>query len=239
MNVRAFAAAQLVFFCGHAVIAKAQPSVDTPTEQSPDNLTAYWDQPVPAPHRAFELTLTTSLVAGMGQVPGGGGDSVSETLDQGTSVAVAVAYRASPTWALELGTAYELYDKGPTMAAATSARGAVARVSTTYHFDSSSRTDPWLKGGVGYRWLQQSDSLGTSHEFHGFELTGLAVGLDLRVDPRFAFGPALGADLNLLLWDRSHAATDPRLSIFLYLGVQARVDFSGRLLHAKELATVE
>jgi hypothetical protein len=239
MRFRISTIAPLVLFCGHAAISKAEPPAGISVEQAPDEPRAYWDQTLSAPRQALELSLATSLVAGLGQIPRGGKDRASETLDSGTSAALGVGYRASPSWAFELSTAYEFYDKGPTSGTATSADGAVARVSATYHFDSRTRTDPWLKAGAGYRWLQESDAMGTVHEFHGFDLTGLAAGLDLRVDPRIAFGPALGADLNLLLWDRSHATTDPHVSVFWYLGVQVRIDLSGRLLSARDLATAK
>ena len=216
-------------------LARAQAAAETALVRASDEPPAYWDQTVPAPRRALELSFNPSFVAGS-QAAAGNARDVSERLASGTSAALGLGYRASATWELELGAAYEFYDKGPVGVAAASARGGWARLSSTYHFAPNARTDPWLRGGAGYRWLKESASGSSSHDWRGFEPISIATGLDLRVDRHFAFGPALGAGIDVFLWDRSRAAADPRPSLFWNLGVLMRFDFGGRKLSGTQVA---
>jgi hypothetical protein len=226
----------VLLMSGHGGLAHAQSSQGADTVPTSGEAPAYWDQTVSAPRRAIELSLSPSFVMGTRAVAGNARDSVTETLASGTSAALGLGYRASSAWELEIGGAYEFYDKGPAAVATASARGGWARVSTTYHFAPNARTDPWFRGGAGYRWLEESVSAANSHEFRGFELMSLAAGLDLRVDRHFAFGPALGAGLDLFLWDGSRAAADPRPGIFWNLGLLTRFDFGGRARAATDVA---
>jgi Autotransporter beta-domain len=236
MTARSTAILPGILLLGYTLAAKAQSgsaAAQTPQFDAP---AGYWDRTLPVPRRALELTLSTSLVAGLGQAADHANDHVSQTVNSGTSFQLGVGYRASPAWMLGVSTAYEPYDKGPADSSATKTEGAVARAGVTYHFSPSSRTAPWVSGGAGYRWLRETGTAASKHDFHGFELANLATGLDLRVAPRVAFGPALGVAINALLWDGSHFTAEQNLSVFWYLGVQARVDLAGSELNVNNVA---
>jgi hypothetical protein len=233
MSFRRTTGLTVAVLLSYSLTSQAQSSEVSAQTDAP---AAFWDRSVAAPRKALELTLSTSLVAGLGQATDPANRHVAETVDSGTSFQLGVGYRVAPNWALGITSAYEHYDKGPTDSSATTPQGAVARADLTYHFSPNSRTDSWLSGGTGSRWLHESDASGSVHDFYGFELARLAAGLDLRVAPRVAFGPAVGADVNALLWDGSHLSADQHLSVFWYLGVQVRVDLAGNELSANSVA---
>jgi peptidoglycan-associated lipoprotein len=112
---------------------------------------------------------------------------------------------------------------------ARAARGVTAGIAATYHFDPYTRLDPWLELGTGYRMLWEDARLPASNLLsHGFELARARVGIDVRVSPEVAIAPVVGADLNVFTfqdWTTSSNIADPRLSTFVFGGLQGRFDF--------------
>ncbi len=65
---------------------------------------------------------------------------------------------------------------------------------------------------------------------HGLQLARARVGLDVRVSPDVAIAPVVGADANMFLWQdvtTSTAIADPRITTFIFAGVQGRMDIGG------------
>jgi hypothetical protein len=101
----------------------------------------------------------------------------------------------------------------------------------TYHFDPELRLDPWLEVGAGYRLLWEDEAAPTPNVLsHGLQLARARVGLDVRVSPDVAIAPVVGADANMFLWQdvtTSTAIADPRITTFIFAGVQGRMDIGG------------
>jgi hypothetical protein len=197
----------------------------------------FWDQSVVAPSNPLELTVGTGYTQGFGQYQAGLANNLKDVAGPGLGIDLGVGYRWSPTWMLGATGAYQAYQAGD-FAGDTSAGGAIARIDATYHIATYSRLDPWLKGGIGYRYLCECGTPSTRAgvRLHGFELLNLTAGLDLRVDKQVALAPLIGASLTTFLWDRTDAIADPRLGVFAYGGLQARFDIGGSYERPMDIA---
>jgi hypothetical protein len=222
------AAATLIAATG---TARAQSAAGGETARS------LWDQSLAAPSNALELTLGTGYTQGFGQYQKGAADNLKDVAGPGLGIDLGVGYRLSPTWMLGATGAYQAYQAG-NFEGDTSAGGATARIDATYHLATYSRLDPWLKGGLGYRYLCEcgTPSTRTGLRLHGFELFNLSAGLDLRFAKQIALAPVVGASLTTFLWDRTDAIADPRLGVFAYGGLQARFDVGGSYERPMEFA---
>lgn len=180
---------------------------------------------VPAPSRAFELTLGSGYTQGFGDLQED--VSVDSTAQAGVSFDLGLGYRLSPRWAVGLSGGYQMYDEGDQLVNDEMSRGVTGRVDATYHFSPYSRLDPWLKLGTGYRYLAERDQPGGNSHLHGLELAHLNLGFDLRAGRQFALAPLIGGGLNVFLWDGTDAIDDPRPSAFVFAGLQARFDLGG------------
>jgi hypothetical protein len=63
-----------------------------------------------------------------------------------------------------------------------------AGVDVHYHLRPGLLWDPWFGGGLGYEWLNVSESEGTL-QASGLELANLQAGLDYLLGPVFSVGP--------------------------------------------------
>lgn len=213
-------------------LASAQAAPELGATQS------YWDQSVAAPEEAFELTIGSGYTQGFGKLQKGGSHDVSDTAGPGLSVDMGLGYRLSPSWTVGIGGAYTAFTKGDSLAQGESVGGAIGRIDASYHFEPFSRLDPFLNAGAGYRYLCECNATGgrPGAKLHGFELLGLAAGLDIRVDRQIALAPLVGVDLDSFFWNGTTAIADPRLSVFAYGGLQARFDIGGSYARSSSLA---
>jgi len=220
INSALLASAAVASFVAAAGTARAQ--------SSPETAGTFWDQSVAAPSDALELTVGTGYTQGFGQYQKGSVNNLKDVAGPGIGFDLGVGYRLSPTWMIGATGAYQAYDAG-NFEGDTSAGGAIGRVDATYHLATYSRLDPWIKGGLGYRYLCECGTPSTraGARLHGFELLNLSAGLDLRFDKQVALSPIVGASLTTFLWDRTDAIADPRLGVFAYGGLQARFDIGG------------
>jgi hypothetical protein len=216
------ASAALMTLVAAAGTVRAQSAPGAETARS------FWDQPIAAPSDALELTVGTGYTQGFGQYQKGSANNVRDIAGAGLAVDVGVGYRLSPLWMLGATGAYQLYEAG-NFEGDSGAGGATARFDATYHLAAFSRLDPWIKGGVGYRYLCECGAPSTraGARLHGFELLNLSAGLDLHFDKQLAVAPIIGASLTTFLWDRTDAIADPRLGVFAFGGFQARFDIGG------------
>ena len=227
-------AASFALQLGQAETASAQGLVELP----PD-LETGTRKDVDAPDRAFELTLGSGYTRGFGSLQDGANQDVDDRIGNGVTFELGLGYRASPRWMFGVSGGYQRYESGDEIPEAISSHGANARLDATYHSRPYSHVDPWVKGGVGYRLIYESDAPLAMDEarLHGFDLASVNLGLDLRAGREFAVAPFVGADLTTFLWDGEDAIDDPRLSTFLYAGLQFRLDIGGNTARSTNVAS--
>jgi len=218
--------ASIAVLLGQTGTAGAQAIVE---QQQPPDLERTTREGVPAPDRAFELTLGSAYTRGFGSLQEGPDQDVDDRVGNGVSFDLGLGYRASPRWMFGVSGGYQRYESGDQIPDEYSIHGANARLDATYHFAPFSRLDPWLRGGVGYRLIHETDAPAGMDEarLHGLDLASLNLGLDLRPGRGFAIAPYVGADLTTFLWDGNDDLDDSSLSTFFYAGLQFRLDVGG------------
>jgi hypothetical protein len=89
------------------------------------------------------------------------------------------------------------------------------------------KLDPWVDLSSGYRMLWENDVGRTSSVMtHGLQLARARIGFDYH-EGGMGVGPLVGADANLFLWqesDGTRSIASPRVSVFVFAGVQGRWD---------------
>jgi hypothetical protein len=182
----------------------------------------YFKQVMPAPARAFELTLGTGYAQGFGTLePGVGMPRVARA---GAAIDASVGYRIDPHYAASLAGQYQELEAERDAAV----RGFAVNLALQYHIDPSVPLDPWLEVGAGYRmlWLVPGGSRPTVF-FQGPQLVRVRAGLDMRISSDFAVSPVIGADATMFVLRDELTLTairNPTLSTFVYAGLQGRFD---------------
>jgi outer membrane protein W len=184
-------------------------------------------QGVAAPSQAFELTVGTGYTQPFGELRRGLG--MPQVAREGIGVDVGAGYRADPHWGLSIGGQYQELNAQNNVDAA---RGLAFTLAAQYHIVPQARLDPWVEIGTGYRMLWQVTGNNNPTVLnHGFELARARAGFDLRISPDVAIAPVVGADATVFLWqdagDGSVAIADPRVSTFIFAGLQGRLDVGG------------
>jgi hypothetical protein len=177
---------------------------------------------LPAPARAFELTVASGYTQGFGTLRPG--TTVPDVAKAGLGVEANAGYRIEPRYSVSLGGSYQELEPERD----DGVRAFAWTLALQYHLAPASRLDPWLELGSGYRmlWLVPFGS-GQTTLMHGPQLVRLRAGLDIRVSPEVAISPVIGADATMFVVQDDVSATaiaDPRLSTFVFAGVQSRID---------------
>jgi outer membrane protein W len=195
----------------------------------------YFEQRLPAPKSAFELSVGTGYTQGLGMLQQG--VSLPDVASAGIAADVGVGYRIDPHWMIGVDGEYQELDAQRF----SGARGLTGTLAAQYHVAPHTRLDPWLEIGAGYRALWEArPSPNANLITHGLQLARARVGVDWRVAPAVAVGPMVGADATLFLWQDAGALTgnvaiaSPRVSTFLFGGIQGRFDIGGN--DANEMA---
>lgn len=195
-----------------------------------------------APHDAFEIGLQGGVTLPFGSITGS--RRIADIVDAGGAVGLSLGYRISPHWAFGWTGTFHESSGDDTFVEDIAIRGGTSGVFGTFHVRPYTTVDPYITIGGGYRGLWLLPEGEPTRVLHGFEVAKLAVGMDFRVSPSFAFGPELGADLNLMLWEDmsdtagGNALDDPGLTTFIFAGAQGRFDVGGtRLTSSGEPAT--
>jgi hypothetical protein len=203
-----------------AMIGRAQPPEPPPARGAAEAPRAR--RPGPAAENALEVSIATGYTQGFGSLESGVG--MPSVASAGVGFDLGVGYRIDPRWGVALTGQYHQL----TPERGTTARGLLTSIVVEYHFAPARALDPWIEGGAGYRALWEHSDLGPWLATHGFELARARAGLDLRADEHFALGPVVGADATLFLFrnvnDVGSNISDPRLSTFVYAGVNGRFD---------------
>ncbi|MDB4937269.1 MAG: uncharacterized protein JWP87_4241 [Labilithrix sp.] len=189
-----------------------------------------------APADAVELSVSTGYTRPFGNLRGGVGfPSVARA---GIGVGVGFGYRIDPHWAVLWSGGYQ------ELAAerAGAARSFTTSFAAQYHLTPYDRLDPWVELGAGYRFFVEDPLVGPTVLTHGFQLAEVKAGFDLRASEGLAIGPMIGADATLLYFqDLPNASTfidDPRVSTFVYAGLQGRFDIGVQgTARAREVAS--
>jgi len=182
---------------------------------------------VPAPSDAFELKVGSHYTQGFGEIaPGKGIPSVAGA---GVDVDLAFDYRIDPMVSFGVQGEYQQFESEQN----SEARGFTGNIGLTFHGTPNFRGDPWLRLATGYRllWSVQPEGGGPTTLYHGFELARLMLGYDVRVTPDVAIAPAVGAGVDLFLWQDQNG-TNSSLSpatvgMFIFAGLQGRFDAGG------------
>ncbi len=216
MNAKLATVSAIGLVLASAMQARAQTTPSAGEEPS------YLQQHVDAPIKALELSVGTGYTQGFGMLQGG--VALPDVVTPGIAVDLGVGYRIDPHWSIGLAGQYQEL----TAERASGARGLTAGINAAYHLSPYTRADPWVQLGTGYRLLWETHPDPAPNLLtHGFELAKLTVGMDIRVDKDVAIAPVIGADLNLPLWQNNGpqvALNDPRVSTFVFAGVQGRFD---------------
>lgn len=181
----------------------------------------WFDLRTTAPQRAFEITLGTGYTQPFGMLERGVGMPAVAT--PGQSLDLGLGYRATERWSLAVtGQFAEL-----TAERSATARSLTPGVVVTYHLRPTLKLDPWIDVSSGYRFLWENDVARTSSTLtHGLQLARVRIGLDYH-ERGMGIGPLVGADANVFLWQESmgsRAIESPRVSVFVFAGVQGRWD---------------
>jgi hypothetical protein len=180
---------------------------------------------LPARARAFELAVATGYTQGFGTLQPGVG--MPQVATAGIGVEGTVGYRIDPHFSFTAGAQYQELQAERD----DSARSFVWGLALQYHIAPSSRLDPWLELGAGYRilWLEPFET-GPTTALHGPQLVRVRAGLDVRLSRDVAIAPVIGADASMFTFrddTRFQAIADPTLSTFVFAGLQGRVDIGG------------
>lgn len=213
-------------------LAGAQPPESQPTlyPPAPGYTVPEPEQPttrkvIPAAQNALELSVGSGYAQGFGSLKSGVG--MPSVATGGLGIDLGVGYRIDPGWAVLWSGQYQELTPERT----GGARGFTMSIAAQYHFAPVKRVDPWVEAGAGYRFLWEDPSVGPTLLSHGWQLARVRAGIDLRADEHVAFGPVVGADATMFLFqdgpDVSTYISDPRLSTFIFAGVQGRFDIGG------------
>jgi len=201
----------------------------------------YFANRIRAPKEALELGVSAGYSQGIGFLRDGEANKVSNVSGPGFGVGGLIGYRFTPQFSLAVTTEYgELRGTRD-----NSARTLSPGVEAAFHMSPYRRIDPWVSLGVGYRFFWDVDTTpGATALTHGLRLGRAAIGLDMRAGEHVAIGPMVGADVNMMLWDRGPDGVQraiPRdnlaVSTFFFAGIQGRFDVTDR--YARDPAMLE
>jgi hypothetical protein len=184
-----------------------------------------------APHQATELNIELGYTQGFGSVGTAQKGKLGDVAGAGVGVGLGVGYRATPHASVGFSGQFQEFNAGSSKG---KARGATMGVEASYHMLPFNYLDPWAAGGVGYRLLWDlPEGPNNDRLLHGVELAKLKIGLDVRASKDIALGPVVGADLSMFLFNNpegpaGNAMLTPRVSTFVYGGLQGRFDIGGR-----------
>jgi hypothetical protein len=191
---------------------------------------AGYSRDVTAPRQAFELTLGTAYTEGNGRIASAPGRAVADTASGGVAFELGAAFRISPRFSLGAIAQYSEY--GPGAREPSAARGLLAGLDGTLHFDPYRAAHPFFRVGVGYRILWERHDNAPDIATDGLELGRVAFGIDFRMLQDLFVAPFVGADVNVFLWDHNGPGrtniTSPQPNTFVVIGAMGRFDLGGR-----------
>lgn len=219
-------AASIASFACVAAIARAAVAQPAPSDAPKDDMLA--------PSRALEIGVQAGVTQPFGDITKT--RRVADLVDAGFGASFEIGYRATPRWTFSAWGHFHESSADDSFVSNVALRGAAAGLSATYHAVAFQSADAFLSFGSGYRMLWIVPEGEENRVLHGVDIARVAAGIEFRVTPRVSFGPVVGADLDVLLWDDpgsisfSEPLSDPRALTFLFAGVDGRFDLGGRLV---------
>jgi hypothetical protein len=187
-----------------------------------------------APRNAAEITVGTGYTQAWGQIgapSGSGSNNINDIHNGGVGINLGVGYRIAPEAGIAITGEYQEFGTSQTNATTRSARGIAGGIDATFHFMPYSQYDTYLRAGGGYRMLWHNETGGRQTCYHGFEIARAALGLDVRSNADVAFGPVVGAGLDMYLWaDPAGGPSqkiDNHVATYMFFGVQGRFNAGG------------
>jgi hypothetical protein len=168
-----------------AAAAPARAQMPPPVASAQPGMTSIVERP------GFDFGLRLGYALPMG--------SVAQNVDLSTGLSGAIplvleaAYRFTPN--LSAGALFQYaiaQTKNCDPGASCSASVVRIGIEGIYNMRMNTALDPWFGAGIGYEWLNISESgAGTNvdGDVHGFEFLTLQGGGDYRLAPQFALGP--------------------------------------------------
>ncbi len=213
-------------------IAYAQEATTTTSQDSPNDTGEPTRVEMRAPKRAFEIGVQGGYTQPFGEI--GKSRDIHDSVSAGGAVGLSLGYRFTPHWSIEgTGQYHESVTGDAFDGTDADIRGVTMGVQGTYHFRPYKMVDPYASLGTGYRMMWVVPEGAPNDMVHGFEIAKAIIGVDFRVAPSVAFGPLIGADLNMFVWDNPEGATaneridEVRPSTFLFAGIGGRFDVGG------------
>jgi hypothetical protein len=184
-----------------------------------------------APAKAFEINVGQGLSQGFGRAEAG--SALRNLGGLGPSLQLGFGYRIDPRFMVGGYVEGARYSAGDSLPDGTHSYSAALGVQGQYHFRPFSKLDPWVGLGTGFRsyWVNRPDAPHSA--LHGWEILRLRLGVDYRMGPSTSMGPMLGGSLSTFTVrerpgsSATEAIEDPRLSGFVFAGLQGRFDIGG------------
>jgi hypothetical protein len=184
---------------------------------------------VDAPRSALELRASAGYSQGVGSLDANGGETVQDVANVGGGIDIGIGFRATPHFSIGTFASAALYSP---VAPDASVRTLAGGIEAAWHFRPYRALDPWISLGVGYRAFWETPPDQSTTVWQGFDIGRLGIGVDYRLGPTFAVGPAIVADLTY--FQKKTSGSSPTGSIggalgaFVSAGVGIRFDAFGQ-----------
>jgi hypothetical protein len=180
------------------------------------------DRPMPAVDDSLELSL------GGGFMQGAGG-TAANTPDRedlggaGGGSELMIGHRALPGLSVGGYLTLEGYTNGDAVSASDEVVGVSVGIKSDFHLRPHRTVDPWISTGFGVRWLTVGNTSEDKLTLRGLDLARLQLGVDYRINPKFAIAPFIGAAATLYLdkdtpMSRGYVATTERELSWTFTG---------------------
>jgi hypothetical protein len=182
---------------------------------------------LPAATNSLELAHGGGYTQGFGGV-GAGRPGLTDVARPGSSGTLGVGYRVLPQLTLGLYGEFGMFLRGESVDRSTRIYSAAAGLQADWHFlPAGSKWDPWMSFGSGWRGYWLNGDRGTT-ALQGLQLAKFLVGVEYRISPKLAFGPAIGADLSMFFRESAAQSgsyvnvADPSVNTFVFAGFMGR-----------------
>jgi hypothetical protein len=177
-----------------ASTAAAQPTAETGI-----------DRPMPAATDMLEIAVGGGYLQGFGDT--GAGVDVQDLAGAGGNAELQIMYRVSPHLSIGGYGTLEGYEAGDKLSERMNdVVGASVGLKSDLHLRPTRNIDPWISagGGMRYLWIDQNNTRTTT--LRGLDLARVQLGIDYRINPRFAISPYVGATATMYL-DKNDSMT--------------------------------
>jgi hypothetical protein len=197
----------------------------------------YFEKPMPAPHQAFEVNVTTAYNQGWGNLTDtqsllgrSFGRQVQDVAGAGLQFELDLGYRVSPMFALSAyGTLAQYHNA--TDVSGTNPRSVTAGIQGHWYMRPYRAFCPWATLGTGWRGYWVVPETAPTVTRLGWQVVRVQVGTDFRLARNIALAPYVAGDLNLVFGERLsngdfRSLDGPPVYATFTAGVLGRFDFA-------------